>query len=175
MTLLGFKIRVTNALRGSLSSELTLLLALIAVLLAMAIANAAYFMGFADGQTSAIANFTISGGVNFVASARIGVIVCLLVCFAGSCFRNLWGIATSMLGTLWLLFLYFWWRHQSLMFLKNAEVPDFASLQSQWPNIGGLWGSTSLDIVVFGSAAILFLWQALILLRAAKITVFRPE
>lgn len=160
--------KLTNSLSGSLASELKIALTIATILFVSNLVYSAYTVGFENGFSSAVSrDYTMSGDSNFMTRLRIATSIGLLVCGAGLAFRSLFGVVASMLGIIWLGFIYGWWYYRSLAFLRNLEVPDFSSLP-EISHAAGLWGATWWDLLVFLVAAILLVWQATILVRVVK-------
>lgn len=166
MTIGELNTKVTTALRGPLSWEFKIMLGLAMILFVANVAYSAYMIGFTNGQASAVDTFTITGNGNFGILLRIGITIGLFVCAAGLAFRRSSGVIASMLGIIWLFLVYGWWQRKSLAFLRNAEVADYSRLDL--PHAAGLWGATWWDILVLATAAILFIWQAVALIRVVK-------
>ncbi|MGH9967129.1 MAG: hypothetical protein ACREBG_04760 [Pyrinomonadaceae bacterium] len=161
--------KVATALRGPLSREFKIMLGLATILLVANIVYTSYMLGFTNGRAFTGDTFTVSGDDSFLILLRIGITIGLLVCAAGLAFRRLFGVIASMLGVIWLVVMYGWWQRKSVAFLRNAEVSDYSRLDL--PNLShaaGLWTATSWDILVLAIGAILFIWQAIVLIRVAK-------
>jgi len=168
MTVNQLNSKITNALRRSFSGEMKIVLTVAAVLFVVNLVYSAYSLGFAHGGAFVISHdYTISGDNTFMTRLRIATSIGLLVCGAGLAFRNLFGVVASMLGIIWLGFIYGWWYYKSLAFLRNLEVPDFSSLP-EISHAAGLWGAIWWDLVALIVAAVLLLWQLAILIRVVR-------
>jgi hypothetical protein len=168
MTVRELNIKITTALRGPLSWEFKIMLGIAAIVLVANVTYSAYIVGFTNGQAlESTRNYTISGDDRFVILLRIGITAGLLVCAAGLALRRLSGVIASMLGIIWLVLVYAWWHRESVAFLRNLEVADYSSLPGL-SHAAGLRGATWWDLLVLVIAVILFIWQAIALLRALK-------
>ena len=168
MTIRELNTNVTTALLGPLSLEFRIMLWLAIILLVANVAYSAYMIGFTNGQASAVDTFSITGNGNFAVLLRIGITIGLFVCAAGLAFRKSSGVIASMLGIIWVVLLYGWWQRKSLAFLRSAEVPNYSAFHPNLPHTAGLWGATWWDLLVLATAAILFIWQGIALIRILK-------
>jgi hypothetical protein len=168
MTINQLSRKLTSALDGFLAGEFKVIL-LVAVSLFIAnLAYSAYRLGFTDGMAfEGSRTYTVSGDNTFMIRLRIAVSLGLLVCVAGMAVRGFYGFLASMFGIIWLGFIYGWWYYKSLSFLKNLQVPDFSALPDL-SHAAGLRGATWWDLLVLATAAILLVWQAVILIRVMK-------
>lgn len=143
------------------------MLGLATILLVANVAYSAYMIGFTNDQASTVDTFTITGNGSFGILLRIGTTIGLFVCAAGLALRRLSGVVASMLGIIWLVLIYGWWRRESVAFLRNLEVADYSSLPDL-SHAAGLRGATWWDLLALATAAILFIWQAIALTRVLK-------
>lgn len=160
--------KLANASRGYLAGEFNIVLTLAAVLFVANLAYSGYLIGFMHGREFEMSHtYTISGGSNFKIRLRLATSISLFICATGLAFRSLYGVFTSMVAILSLVFVYGWWWRVSMAFLRNLEVPDFSSV----PDIShtaGLWGATWWDLLVLVIATIILVWQVAILIRVMR-------
>ena len=168
MTVTQFRNKLTNALRGSLACEFKIVLTLAVILFTANLVYSAYTVGFTNGQAfESTRNYSVSGDDRFVIRLRIATTLGLFVSAAGLAFRRLYGVVASMLGIIWLVLVYGWWQRESVAFLRNLEVPDYSTLPDV-SHAASLRGATWWDLLVIATAAILFIWQAIALIRVLK-------
>jgi hypothetical protein len=168
MTLNPLSSKLASALRGSFASEFKVVLTVAAILFTAHLAYSAYTVGFTNGQVfESRRYYTVSGGGNFMIRLRIATSLGLFVCVAGLAFRRLYGVLASMLGIIWLVLVYGWWQYRSVAFLRNLEVPDFSALPDV-SHIAGLRGGSLWDLLVLLIAAIIFIWQAVTIVRVLR-------
>jgi ABC-type branched-subunit amino acid transport system permease subunit len=169
MTIRELNTKVTTALHGPLSWEFNIMLGLAAILLSANLAYSSYMIGFRRGQAHLFDTFTVTGNGDFVVSIRIAITTGLIVCVVGLALRRLSGVFASMLGIIWLVLVYFWWKHKSVAFLRNAGIPDYSKFDlPAFPHAAGLWAATWWDLLALTIGTILFLWQAITVIRVIK-------
>lgn len=177
MTIRELSKKVTIAVRGPLSWEFKIVLGLAAILLTANLTYSTYVIGFQNGQALESSRiYTLSGDDHFLIRLRLSITIGLFVCAAGLALRKFSGFIASMLGILWLFWIYAWWQRESVAFLRNLEVADYSKL-SDLPHAAGLRGATWWDLLVLVIVAILFIWQAIALIRVVKLSDdrFGPE
>jgi hypothetical protein len=168
MTLNDLDAKLTRALHSFLAGEFKLVLGIAAVLFVANLAYSSYAVGFTKGQAfESSSNYTMSGDNRFMIRLRVATSLGLLVCVTGLAFRTLYGVLGSMLGSLWLLFVYGWWQRQSASFLRNLEVTDYSALPDV-SHVAGLRGATWWDLFVLVIAGILFIWQGVAIVRVQR-------
>jgi hypothetical protein len=168
MTLNQLSSKLTNALRGFLACEFKVVLTVAAILFTANLAYSAYTVGFTNGQAfESSRNYTVSGDDSFMIRLRIATSLGLFVCVAGLAFRRSYGFLASMLGIIWLVLVYGWWQSKSVAFLKNLEVPDYSALPDV-SHAAGLRGGSLWDLLVLVIATIIFIWQAVAIVRVLR-------
>lgn len=141
-----------------------------AFVLALVLLATCMFLMFESARASSTIDsdmFTISSTDHVLFLLRFGIAAGLVACALGLHSRSASGLYCSVLGTIWMMFVYVAWQRHSVAFLRNLETPDFGKFGK--PGIihaGGLRGATWLDLLVLIGAAVLLIWQAITIVNA---------
>jgi len=147
--------------------------AILSVLVAcMAGAWAVYRVGYFDGQVRCGYPCIGSGHKSiFVDAMRLRIAIALGATAIGMCAKRSSGFFVSLVSLAFSEIQYIYWYIWSIRWLYEAGLEDFSRLPSQTeiPHALGLYGGTSWDILVFGIASVLLLWQLRLVFGAFKL------
>lgn len=92
----------------------------------------------------------------------------LVLSAVGLWFQRLLGFLVSLLALAWFLEIYVEWYLATRSLMQMYGAKTFSEMQDQQQYLAPLNGATWWDIVVFGVALAVFIWQVVMLRRVLK-------
>lgn len=166
----------TNSVRLRLKhvsrKEFVLAAGLSVLLAVMAGVWVAYRIGYFDGQVRCGYPCVGDGHKSiFVDAMRLRIAIGLVVVAIGLCTKRALGFFVAILSLVLIQIQYLYWYLWSIRWLHEVGLKSFSELPSETDirHALGLYGATQWDILVFGLAGALLLWQVKLLIVAWRL------